>query len=1376
MTKVLMAPDIQDTLQQSQVLLGSIIHSAMDAIIVIDEDQNILIFNPASEKMFLRSADEVKGKPLALLMPERFRAQHIWDVRDFGRTARTKRSAENLGSVMGLRATGEEFPLEASISQAEVNGRKFFTAILHDITERKQAENALQGSLQKAERSQRLLLALSEAGNVIQRVHTSGEICQAVLDGLFRLGYRAAILVALPEDPGHLVLSYLSHPVKVLEALEKMIGIQTRGFRLPVEPGGLFDRVLRTGKADLSVADLFLYEKLLPRTLHPFAGTIQKTLGIQTGITVRLTRGRETFGLLTVAGDDLDAADLPAMTTFAAQASIALDNVRLLETVRQKEEHFRSLVEQLPAVTYQDVAEIDGVDFVTAFMSSQVQTLLGYPAEDFISDQGLWNRLIHPDDRDRVVRLNAEHYLTRQPNRDEYRMLTRQGEVIWVRDELFIITNQDDGKLLSQGVVLDITERKQAEEAQRISEKRFSGAFEYAAIGMGIVGIDGRWLRVNRALCELLGYTPKELLDKTFQEVTHPDDLEFDLALVYQLLAGEIQSYQMEKRYFQRSGQVVWGLLNVSLIRDEQGQPLYFISQIENITDRKQAEENLRESETRYRSLFEDSPISLWEQDFSAVKRRLDRLREDGITDFQEYFLAHPETVAECAGLAKVVDVNAATLKMYGADQKEDLFKDLTHLVGDEFLLAFQAELISIAEGKISFGWEGSNHTLDGRQIDVALNWSAAPGFEHSLSKVIVSIIDITDRKQSEDMLMAERDLLTTLLNTLPDNIFIKDALGRVVIDNKAHQRALGANSLEQVVGKTDFDFFPREQAVQYDVDEKQVTQSGESLIDKVEPYIDQDHKQHWLLTTKVPLRDRQGNITGIVGFNHDMTDRKEADEKLAEERNLLRTLIDNLPDRIMVMDMDGRKTLSNLADWQASGGKTMEDVIGKTDLDMYPAALAGEYWALDRAVLDTGNPIINHEEGGLDADGNPVWVLSTKVPLRDGNGKVVGLVGIGRDITDRKKADERIQRQLHRLASLRNIDQVVTSSFDLRNSLTMILNQVTSELSVDAADVLLLNSTNLNLEYCAGAGFRTRLAEKASVRLGQSYAGRVALERQLLQIPDLKDEPDDLLLNTYLAGEDFVCYFGVPLVAKGVVKGVLEVYHRTPLHPDQEWLDFLTTLASQAALAIDNASLFDNLQRSNTELTLAYDATIEGWSHAMDLRDKETEGHTLRVTEMTMELAGLFGTKDEDLVNIRRGALLHDIGKMGVPDAILLKPALLTDDEWVIMRKHPQFAFEMLSPIHYLRSALDIPYCHHEKWDGTGYPRGLKGEQIPLQTRIFSIVDVWDALTSDRPYRKAWSKEQTMEYLRSESGKHFDPQVLLICLQSGVFDRKTRK
>jgi HD-GYP domain-containing protein (c-di-GMP phosphodiesterase class II) len=284
----------------------------------------------------------------------------------------------------------------------------------------------------------------------------------------------------------------------------------------------------------------------------------------------------------------------------------------------------------------------------------------------------------------------------------------------------------------------------------------------------------------------------------------------------------------------------------------------------------------------------------------------------------------------------------------------------------------------------------------------------------------------------------------------------------------------------------------------------------------------------------------------------------------------------------------------------------------------------------------------------------------------------------------------------------------------------------------------------------------------KAQVRLGEIYAGRVALERQLIQIPNLKHEPE----LTLLTGEDFVCYFGLPLIAKGQVKGVLEIFHRIPFEPDVEWFDFLHTLAGQTAIAIENATLFESLQRSNLELTVAYDATIEGWSRALDLRDKETEGHTQRVTEMTLKLAGAFGLSEAELVQVRWGSLLHDIGKMGVPDGILLKPGELTEEEWAKMREHPRFAYELLSPIRFLRQALDIPYCHHEKWDGTGYPRGLKGEQIPLVARIFAAVDVWDALHSERPYRAAWPEEKVREHIRALSGTHFDPQVVDVFMQ----------
>ncbi|NOY99218.1 MAG: PAS domain S-box protein [Chloroflexi bacterium] len=187
---------------------------------------------------------------------------------------------------------------------------------------------------------------------------------------------------------------------------------------------------------------------------------------------------------------------------------------------------------------------------------------------------------------------------------------------------------------------------------------------------------------------------------------------------------------------------------------------------------------------------------------------------------------------------------------------------------------------------------------------------------------------------------------------------------------------------------------------------------------------------------------------------------------------------------------------------------------------------------------------------------------------------------------------------------------------------------------------------------------------------------------------------------------------------------------------------------------------------RDISDMAKAQEETLEGWSRAMDFRDKETEEHTQRVTRMTVQIARKMALSETAITRIRHGALLHDIGKMGVPDGILLKPGKLTEEEWAVMRKHPEYAYEMLWPISFLRPALDIPYCHHEKWDGTGYPRGLKGEDIPLAARIFAVVDVWDALRCDRPYREGWSGARVCEYIKEQSGKHFDPQIVDVFME----------
>ena len=188
-------------------------------------------------------------------------------------------------------------------------------------------------------------------------------------------------------------------------------------------------------------------------------------------------------------------------------------------------------------------------------------------------------------------------------------------------------------------------------------------------------------------------------------------------------------------------------------------------------------------------------------------------------------------------------------------------------------------------------------------------------------------------------------------------------------------------------------------------------------------------------------------------------------------------------------------------------------------------------------------------------------------------------------------------------------------------------------------------------------------------------------------------------------------------------------------------------------------------LQLAHKQLSEAYERTIEGWVHALDLRDRETEGHTKRVTEITLKVAKQLGYTEEELLQIHRGALLHDMGKIAIPDEILQKPGPLNDAEWEKMRRHPSYAYEMLSRIEYLRPALDIPFYHHERWNGSGYPHGLSGKDIPLAARLFAIVDVWDALRSDRPYRKQLPREQVIEYLRENSGQLFDPELVDVFL-----------
>ena len=406
-----------------------------------------------------------------------------------------------------------------------------------------------------------------------------------------------------------------------------------------------------------------------------------------------------------------------------------------------------------------------------------------------------------------------------------------------------------------------------------------------------------------------------------------------------------------------------------------------------------------------------------------------------------------------------------------------------------------------------------------------------------------------------------------------------------------------------------------------------------------------------------------------------------------------------------------------------------------------------------------------------LNSNENVIGALCVNVPLpREitvGEVRILNaLAEIGRNTIQRMRLHEQTVKQLERLDALRAIDLVISSTRDLQVTLDILISQIIKQLEVDAVSILLIRPGSGRLEFVAGQGFYSRNIEAGNAHIGEGYAGQAVLERRTVRVKDLKNEYEKFKRRELLAAEEFVSYFGVPLIGKGEVKGVLEIFHRSELNPDSEWLSFLETLGGQTAIAIENAILFQDLQRSNSELAMAYDATIEGWSQALDLRDKDTEGHTLRVTEMAVKLARALGMEEEQLIHMRRGGLLHDIGKMAVPDNILLKPEPLTDEEWEIMRQHPQLAYDWIVAIPYLKYALEIPYYHHEKWNGTGYPHGLKGELIPLAARIFAVADVWDALTNDRPYRKAWSHSEAIEYIRRNRGTYFDPQIVEVFLR----------
>ena len=359
-----------------------------------------------------------------------------------------------------------------------------------------------------------------------------------------------------------------------------------------------------------------------------------------------------------------------------------------------------------------------------------------------------------------------------------------------------------------------------------------------------------------------------------------------------------------------------------------------------------------------------------------------------------------------------------------------------------------------------------------------------------------------------------------------------------------------------------------------------------------------------------------------------------------------------------------------------------------------------------------------------------------------------------------KSSVSKQIQTHESQFDALVRIGSSINSSLGLKRVLSEVMDRLVKLMRAERG-FLMLREPDGSLEVHVARGLDHVDLNEDQFAVSKTVINRVVETGNLVLTTNAQEDPR-FEAQFSVAAYHLLSILCVPLTIKDKLIGVIYVDNRAYSGVfQQENFDLITAFANQAAIAIHNAQLFDELQASNEELEIAYQATLEGWVRALDLRDKETEGHTRRVTALTQTLARGMGLKESEIVHITRGALLHDIGKMAIPDGILLKPGKLTQDERALIEKHPQYAYEMLSPIKFLVPALDIPYCHHEKWDGTGYPRGLKGEEIPFAARIFAIVDVWDALVSDRPYRKGIHPTEVKQSIRELSGSHFDPRIV---------------
>jgi PAS domain S-box-containing protein len=474
-----------------------------------------------------------------------------------------------------------------------------------------------------------------------------------------------------------------------------------------------------------------------------------------------------------------------------------------------------------------------------------------------------------------------------------------------------------------------------------------------------------------------------------------------------------------------------------------------------------------------------------------------------------------------------------------------------------------------------------------------------------------------------------------------------------------------------------------------------------------------------WFETSGKSRISKNGQESSIVFSTRDITIQKLAEDNLQSSEKKFRSIISAIPLGIHMYYLDEASSLIFSGYNQAAENIlhiSHKDFIGKPIEEAFPRLVETDIPSNYRQIALTGEPWSGEQV--IYNDGKIQGIFDVHA-FQTESGKMAAIFS---DITEKRKAEEALQLSEEKFSKAFHMSPDAVSITRIKDGLFIDANEGFTRFSGHSCEEV-IGKTSLEIKIWVDIRDRERLVEKL-----------------------LRDGFYENLLAPFRQKDGKIIF------------GLMSARH-LKIHGE----DYLLSITRNIS---DRIEAEQKMEEAHSQVKKAYEATLQGWARALELREHETANHSRRVVDLSLKIGRKLDFSPTELIDLERGALLHDIGKMGVPDNILLKPGPLSSDEWVIMKQHPENAYHLLKDVEYLRQALEIPYSHHEHWDGSGYPRGLIGEEIPLSARIFAIVDVWDALLSDRPYRPAWNRPAVMKYIEEQSGKLFDPEIVALFLR----------